>query len=205
MKQKPAGNPDLGKSVKQMLPSLIVSWLIPWGLYTWLSGNLVDETTSLAVSAAIPAVWTVIRRIWSHRVDWIGFLGTTGFVAALTITLLAGGGALPLKLHHPAIIGTIGIVCLVSVMVRKPIFTLMLTSFHFSNPERFQDPAIHKKITLVTMITGIGFLIDAILQVAMALTLTTGLYLIASKIVTLSVLAAIFLIIKSTNAKTSRP
>jgi hypothetical protein len=156
----------------------------------------VNDANALAISPAIPAMWTIVLWVIRRRVDWIGLLGMFGFAVALAVSVLSGEGSLPLKLYHPAVAGTTGILFLISVLLRKPLLITLLRTFKLGDPQRFNMPLVHKKFTIVTAVFGVVLLIDTVIQVFMALTLSTGTYLIASRAITLTMLAILFVIVR---------
>lgn len=173
---------------KALKTSLLVSWLLPLILYLLLRSHVSTDTAALAISGAVPALWVIMQMLRTRRIDWIGFFGIAGFGVAYLISLLLGGGSLPLKLYHPVIACLIGTVALVSVAVQKPLALVLIRSLRKSDPERFNIPTVRRKFMLVTSIFGILLIIDGIVHVIMALLLSTGMFLIWSRLVTLSVL-----------------
>lgn len=138
-------------------------------LYSLLRSNLATDTGALAISGAIPAIWIIVHWVKRNRVDWISLLGMFGLAIALVVTILSGRDSLSLKLYHPAVAGTIGAIFLFSVVIRKPLLITFFTSFKFGDLQRFNQPLVRKKITIVTAVIGVVLLIDTLIQVVMAL------------------------------------
>jgi hypothetical protein len=53
-------------------------------------------------------------------------LGVVAYGIALSISIVFGAGALPLKLHHALAAGAVGLVCLVSVAIGRPFLLLFI-------------------------------------------------------------------------------
>lgn len=121
---------------------------------------------------------------WRRRVDWIGVLGVLGFAGAFAVSALSGGSSLPLKIYRPVLTGTIGLVFLFSVVMKSPLLITLLWAFKHGDPERFSNPANHRKFTIFTAVFGFVFLVDAVVHIILALTLPTGTYLVMSRVVT---------------------
>lgn len=178
--------------LKKLIPKLIVNWQVPLLVYMLLSNTFSNDTTALAVAGVIPALWTIVLWLWHRQVNWIGVITILGLSMAIAVSALSGGGSLPLKLYHPMIAGTAGLIFLISVVIRKPLMIVLLKRFKVGDPERFESPAINRKVTIVTAVFGSLLLLDAIIHAIMALTISTGTYLIMSRIVMIAMVAILF-------------
>ena len=87
--------------------------------------------------------------------------------------------------------GILGIVFLFSALIGKPILILILKVIKRGTNEQFADPKFRKRITIMSLVFGILLLIDALVHIAMALTLSTGVFLGMSKLVTIAILTII--------------
>lgn len=179
-------------ALKRLAASLAVNWLLPLLAYSLLRSHFSTDTAALAVSAAIPAAWVIIQMIGLRRMDWIGLLGICGFGLAGLISAVTGGGSLPLKLYHPAVTCLLGLLSLISVAVKKPLLPALLGAFKTGNPQRFGEPAVRRKFTVLTGIWGFLFLADGTAHLILAFSLSTGMYLVVSRIVTLAMLVILF-------------
>jgi hypothetical protein len=178
--------------LKTLIPKLIINWLVPLLLYMLLRNTFSNDTTALAVSGVIPAIWTIVLWLWHRQVNWIGVIAIVGLLIAIVFSALLGGGSLPLKLYHPVISGTVGLIFLISVVIRKPLMIVLLKKFKAGDPNRFSNPVINRKVTIVTAVFGSTLLLDALIHIMMALTLSTGIYLFMSRIVTIAMLVILF-------------
>jgi hypothetical protein len=166
--------------------SLVVNWLIPVVMFTVLRYFITNDTTTLALVVAIPAVRTIAVVVLRRRVDWIGVISVMGFAVALVVSVLSGGSSLPLKLYHPLLTGTLGLAFLISAVIKKPLLLTLLKFFKHSELELTNDPVFRKKITIMSVVVGLLLLADAVAHIIMALTLPTGTYLGMSKLVTIA-------------------
>jgi len=82
-------------------------------------------------------------------------------------------------------------VFLISVVMRRPLLITLLRAFKHGDPERFSNPANHRKFTIFTAVFGFVFLVDAVVHIILALTLPTGTYLVMSRVVSLAIILAI--------------
>lgn len=164
---------------------LAISYLMPLIVYFVLRPHMASDTEALALAWFIPIVWTLGSSLWLRRLEVISLLGVVAYGIALAISIFFNTGALPLKLHHAVVAGAVGLVCLVSVAMGKPIFLLSTRRYvkkteHASQMEgALANPRLVKRLTNVTLIIGIACLADAALGTALALFLSTSAFLIA--------------------------
>lgn len=178
--------------IKKLLPSLVINWLIPFMFYSFISNYISSDAQALALSACIPAIWVIAVMVKQHRIDWIGLVGIIGLGAALAISAISGGGSMPFKLYHPLITGTIGLAFIISGILKKPFLVFLLKVFKVGDAERFDLPEMRKKIVRFSTLLGIVLLIDAGLHIFLATTISTGLFLIVSRLITISLVAFLF-------------
>ncbi|WP_274654852.1 VC0807 family protein [Paenibacillus humicola] len=181
---------------KRQVPSLAVNWIAPFIVYHLLSGHFVADTYPLAIAGCIPVVWVIIMMAKSRKADWIGIIGIAGFAVSLAVSLLSGGGSLPIKLAHPLITGAAGLLFLISSAVGKPLLIPMLRASKQGDPRRLDQPEVYRRISSKNVWLGAVLAADAAINVGMALTLPTSTFMVASQIVSLALVAFIFLILR---------
>lgn len=168
--------------------SLLVNGLAPLLVYTLLRAHVDSDASALALGGVIPAAWTVTLWLWRRRIDPIGVLAVGGFGLALAVTVAAGGSALPLKLRRQVATGLIGVACLVSVGVRRPLLLPALRLLVHLNPARARavaplvdraahEPATQRTLTVATAVIGVALLGEAAVQTLLAVALPTSMFL----------------------------
>jgi hypothetical protein len=171
--------------------SLVINWLVPIILYTVLRYFITNDTVTFAIVIAIPVLRTIFMFVLRHRIDWIGVFGIFGFVIALVTSSFSGGSSLPLKLYHPILTGTLGVIFLISVIIKKPLLLSVLKYFKQGNLEQLDNPRFHNQLAIMSLVVGLLLLIDSLAHIFMALTLPTGTYLGMSKLVTIAILVIV--------------
>lgn len=171
----PTGRPP----VRQLVSSLVVNLVVPVVGYFLLRPHVSGDTLALGLVAAIPVVRTLAVLVWRRRVDLIGVLAAIGLALAVLISLFSGGGSLPIKFNEAMLTGVLGAACLISVAVGKPLHMLLM------KPPAGQPlpPQALQTSRFVTLVMGVTFLLHATVHVVFALTLSTGSFLIASRVV----------------------
>ncbi|MBV9338880.1 MAG: hypothetical protein JO243_23575 [Solirubrobacterales bacterium] len=164
----------------------IVLPLVAYLVLKQIAGN---DTLALAVAEAIPCVWIVAMMARTKKFQPIPLVPLIVFGIALLITLLSGGSTLPLKLRRGFLTGGIGIACLVSLAIRRPLLEVLLPFFVRLRriPERqarlLIDTDVGQRLLVgITALIGIVCTVDATLQVVLAFTVSTSTFLVASKI-----------------------
>jgi hypothetical protein len=160
----------------RLAPSLGVAIVVPVIAY-WLGRPHVGgDTAALAIAGAIPAAWTAGRLAWRNRLEPVGVVGVVGFGAALLVSALSGGSALPLKLQDSVVTGVIGLACLASVALRRPLLAVLLRLLRRAAPAG-------RPLAAITTIIGATLLVHAVAHAIVALTLPTSAYLVLSRLV----------------------
>jgi FtsH-binding integral membrane protein len=161
--------------------------------YALLRPHVGSDATALAIGAAIPVTVTVALFCWRRRVDPIGVLSVLGFGIAVLILVLSGGNPLVLKLQDAVVTGPIGLVCLVSVAVRRPLHLVVFQFLARHNPRwehLTRDPGRRRTSTVITALIGAMLLLHAMVLLVLALTQPTSVFLALSRPVGWSVTVA---------------
>ena len=180
--QQVTGSPRVALRLRTLVPSLVASFVIPIALYFLLRPHVGSDAAALAIGGALPAAWTAVRLAWHRRLDLIGVIAVLSFGVELLVTVLSGGNALALKLHEAPLTGAVGLVCLVSVAVRRPLLPTVLKLFGRSGQ------ATLRRAAAATVVVGATFLIDAVTRVVLAVTLPTSTFLAVSREVSWAIL-----------------
>lgn len=187
-----------GKPGHQLV-SLAISILVPLILYFSIRSHVANDTEALALAWFIPVIWTLGSSLWLRRLNAFSLLGVVAYGITLAISVIFGAGALPLKLHHALVAGVIGLVCLVSVAMGKPIFlliarrTMKRTTPAPQTEGILDNPQVIRRISRMTLIIGIAALADATLQTALAIALSTSAFLAATTVIHVATIVGIVL------------
>ena len=139
-----------------------------------------SDALALGIAGAIPVVYSIVLAAVRRRIDPLALLTAIGFSLACLASVLAGGSALPLKLHEAAVTFGIGLVMLVAVVIGRPLPAGRL--LRVPSATRAIDSALGAIIG--------GFLVlHALLHLALAVSLSTGSYVVASRVVDWGTLA----------------
>ena len=176
--------------IRKFYWSAVINGIVPVAVYWLLRPHVASDTVALGCAAGIPICWGVIQMVGSRQLEALNVAAIAGFLIALLISIAAGDNPLPLKLYGSVVAAALGIACLISIVVRKPLVLAILRM-----PARYeptlatwlekvsQEPAGLRHLNVVTAIIGTTLLVDAAAHATVAILLPTGSYLIVVRIV----------------------
>jgi hypothetical protein len=187
-----------------ILLSLLVCGVLPTLVYFLIRGHMSSQVAPLAISVAIPAIWTAAKMVWRRRVDGVGVLSVAGFgIRLLVALLLPGGGTLALKVGTFEIVElVVGVLLLGSALVRRPALMELIGLLARVSPgfaALRSRAAGRPSMTLITAVVGALLLADVALHLALALLLPIGTFVLVSNIkrfVLLGVAVVAFLVLR---------
>ncbi len=169
--------------LRYQLASLAISHFAPLITYFAIRPFVASDTDRLAIAWFIPVAWTIGSSLWLQRLDVFALLGVVTYGVALSIAIFFNAGSLPLKLHHAVLGGAVGLVCLFSSAMGKPIFVLFIRWLSKQTAQATQievalaNPLVVQRISRLTLVIGIASLADAVIQTALAILLSTSAFL----------------------------
>ena len=167
-----------------LLPSVLASIVAPAVGYGQIRPHVASNTIALLAAMAIPATYTLVVFAWRRRTDPFGLFSAAGFGIAVGASFLTGGSALAVELQDPAETGALGLVCVASVIVRRPLWLMVLRLAARRNAQaarRMADPATRRAATVETAIIAAILLVHAIAVTILALTVPPGTFLALSR------------------------
>jgi hypothetical protein len=188
-----------GRRGPAALASLIVNFVAPLAAYYLIRPHTGSSALALAVSGAIPIVWTLALLAVRRRLDPLGVISVVTFGLGVLVSWASGGNALALELQEPVLTGLLGLACLVSVAINRPLHPVILRWLGRNNP-RYTDiarRAEHRNSMVITAILGLTLAAHAAALVILAVTQPASTFVALQHPVGLPILgvglAAIFL------------
>jgi hypothetical protein len=167
----------------------LVNFILPLVIYDQAKPHL-GEVNALIASSGPPILWSLIEFARHRRVDALSMLVLAGI--ALSLLAFFGGGSVKLlQLREKLVTVLIGLVFLGSALIGKPlIYELARATIMRRSPSELADfeslkdnVYFRRTMTLMTLVWGIGLLLDAGVATALVLTLSVHDYLIFGPIV----------------------
>ncbi|TDV54251.1 VC0807 family protein [Actinophytocola oryzae] len=173
-------------------PSVVISAVVPLVVYTWLRPHTGSDATALLVAAAVPTAFTLGKLAVRRRLDPIGLVAVCCFAVAALVFFATGGNTVVLKLHEAVVTGPLGLVCLASVAIGKPLHQVVLRLVARRSPgmdRPLDTPGSRRASNTITGIVGATLVLHALVLLALAVSLPTQTYLEVSRPIGLAVIA----------------
>ena len=178
----------LRKNGAHIFLEALVNFILPFVIYTYAEAPLGDVRALLA-SSAPPILWSLIEFARHRRVDALSVL-VVGGIALSLLAMLGGGGAQFLQLREKLVTGVIGLAFLGSALIGKPlIYELARASMRRKSEGEAQqfemlqaNAGFRRTMTLMTVVWGLGLLVDVAISVVLVFTLSIRAYLIVNPI-----------------------
>jgi hypothetical protein len=165
-----------------MLPGLVIGIGVPLLGYLVLRPFLSDAV-ALAMAGSVPAIRAIGVLMVRRKLDPFGVLGVAGVGMSLLLLWLSGGSAIAVKLGEPVLTGLLGVACLVSVPLGRPLFALLM---------RVTGRSATTNAGTTSVIIGAILTVHAAVVVLLAFTLSSTDYLAIGRPIGWAVLAVGF-------------
>jgi len=184
--------PPAGPTIRTVLPTLIVSAVLPYVTYQLLTHYVPSMSTvmALAISASFPAAHSLLGIIRRRTLDIVGVIVLIGIGVSIVATLV-GGDPKILLIRESFVTGALGLVALGSFFGERPfIFYLARQMSAGQDPSlvaRFdalwQRPRGRRTFRVLTAVWGTVWLAEFGLRIAMVEMLSIPTVLAVSPIV----------------------
>jgi len=187
-------------SFRALLPSAIAGAVIPIAVYNIVRPHVGGDAPALIIAGIPAAVWVVVEWLRKRTVDPIGAAVLSGFVIGVAASYALGGNAFVLKARDSAFTFLFGMTSLVSLALRRPLMFYFGRSFSAGDdPVRMQlydrlweMPAARAVFRLITLMWGVGLVVDAAVRVALATALPTATFVAVSPAVSAVFIGTMF-------------
>jgi len=181
----PIGPPNL----REMLPDFAIDAALPALAYQVLSRYGVAPVPALTAGAIFPAANIMRKFTATRRIDLIGAIVLV-FIAIGVAGSLLSGSVLFILIKESFITGMVGLFFLSSFLWRRPIFFYLGRQFAAGDdPERlawwdglWEYARFRRTMRMMTTVWGVSYVVEAIVRVVFALTLTPGTVVVLSPI-----------------------
>jgi hypothetical protein len=169
----------------------------PWLVYRLVEGST-STITALLLSSLPPIIWSLLQLVWSRKLDVISLLVLAGIAASLVATLLGGSPRL-LLVRESFITGIFGLVFLGSLWLPRPLLFYLakatvakegMAEAQFAG--KWSRPGFRHTFYLMTVVWGVGLIMQAALQVILAFALSIEQDLVVSPIAGYGVYLGLF-------------
>jgi hypothetical protein len=178
--------------IRALLPSIALNAVAPALVYLLLRPAVGSDVVALAIGTAVPVAVTLAVLVWRRRVDPVGVVAAVGYGIALLVAVLSGGNTVLLELQDAVITGPLGVICLVSVAIGKPLHLLVMRVLARRRPGlqlAVTGAGQRHRSAVFTSLLGATLTIHAAVLLVLALTVPTSLFVVLSRPVGLPILA----------------
>ena len=168
-------------SLRGLIPTLVISGVLPYLTYQFLTGYVpsISKVLALAISGSFPAAHSIIGVLRRRSLDIVGIIVILGISVSIVATML-GGDPKILLIRESFVTGALGVVALSSIAWKRPlIFYLARQMSAGQDPTlaaRFdalwQRPRGPRTFRVMTLVWGTTWLLEFTLRVVMVETLT---------------------------------
>jgi hypothetical protein len=169
----------------------------PWLVYRLVEGST-STVTALLLSSLPPIIWSLLQLVWSRKLDVISLLVIAGIAASL-VAMLLGGSPRLLLVRESFVTGIFGLVFLGSLWLPRPLlFYLAKATVAKQGMEEAQFAGkwsirgFRHTFYLMTVVWGVGLVVQALLQVILAFALSIEQDLVVSPIIGYGVYLGLF-------------
>jgi hypothetical protein len=188
-------------SVREHLPSLVWGAALPIGVYFLVRHQVRTDTQALIIAGGCSAAWVLFQFARQRRIDIIGVVVLFGFTVGVVGSTLLGGNAYVLKVRDAFLTAAFGIVCVITVFTQdRPAFFYLSRYFSAGTDKEkvsafnrlHEVPAGRHAFRVLSVVWGIGLVVEAASRLTLADLLPTGTFLAVSPFITASVIGALF-------------
>ncbi|HTW05820.1 MAG TPA: VC0807 family protein [Streptosporangiaceae bacterium] len=178
----------MGSRIRSIAMIVIFDVAAPLAAYSLLRSAGMTAVSALLLSGIFPALGVAIGVIRHRRVDVVGALVLAGIVVGTILGLVSHSARLVLA-EGSVPTAVFGVACLGSLRARRPL--MFSFALEFSGP----DTATGREMTrlwkyegyrrifrVITVVWGVGFLIEAALRIVIAYNTSTGTALASSRV-----------------------
>jgi hypothetical protein len=188
-------------SLREHLPSLVWGAALPIGVYFLVRRHVHTDTNALIVAGCFSAGWIVVQFARQRKVDVVGAVVLFGFAVGVVSSTLLGGNAYVLKVRDAFFTALFGVACIVTVFTheRPTLFYVARYLSAGTDPDKvsafdrlYMVPIARHTFRVLSVVWGVGLIVEAAFRLTLADVLPTATYLAASPVVTASVIGGLF-------------
>jgi hypothetical protein len=196
----PAWQPGI-PSIREYLPSLLFGAALPIGAYFLVRRHVHTDTQALIVAGCFSVGWILLQFVRQRKVDVVGLAVLFGFALGVVASTLLGGNAYVLKVRDGFFTLAFGVACIVTLYTHeRPAFFYVnrylsagTDPAKVSAFDRLHElPVGRHTFRTLSVVWGIGLVVEASARITLADLLPTGTYLAVSPFITGSVIGGLF-------------
>ena len=185
--------------LRALAPQLLIAGVFPVIGYALLRPHVSSDATALAAVLVFPVAEIVTQRVRRGVFEPIGIIAMVGIGIGLVGAVALNGSAMLLKIRESMVTGVFGVICLASLPMSRPAMFYLGRAFATGgDPDkvaefdaRWELPTVPRRFRFVTAVWGVSLVGEALLRMALAMTIPTQAFLVISQIVNWAVLGGL--------------
>lgn len=172
------------KKIAMLAARAVVAAVLPLVLFLLVRPHVSSDVEALVIGAAVPGLYTVGGLIVRRRLDRVGLASIGGFLVGILILVATGGSELAFLLRKEIVTGPLGLVCIVSVCLHRPLLVVVARFAARRNEAlgaRLNVPGADHILTVSTVVVGAILAVHALAMLALALNTDTTTFLAVSR------------------------
>jgi hypothetical protein len=188
-------------SVRALLPSLVFGAAVPIAVYFAVRPHVSSDAEGLIVAGSVSVAWILIQFVRSRSVDFVGAIVLFGFLVGVVSSLLLGGNSYMLKVRDAFFTALFGIACIVTIYThdRPALFYVGRYLSAGNDPTKvaaYNDlhevPTARHVFRVLSVVWGIGLVVEASARMTLAGVLHTGTYVAVSPFISAITIGSLF-------------
>jgi hypothetical protein len=198
--QRGAWRPGI-PSIRDFLPSLLFGAALPIGVYFVVRHHVSSDTQALIIAGCFSVAYILIEFVRQRTVDVVGLAVLIGFALGVITSTLLGGNDYVLKVRDGFFTLLFGVACIVTLYTHdRPAFFYVnrylsagTDPAKVSAFDELHDlPLGRHTFRMLSVVWGIGLVVEATTRLTLADLLPTGTFIAVSPFITGSVLGSLF-------------
>jgi hypothetical protein len=186
-------------SVRHLAPQALIAGVLPIIAYSLLRPHVSSDTVALAAVMVFPLAELAYERRRRGRFEPVGIIALIGIAIGLFGAIALHGSDLLLKVRDSALTGVFGVVCLVTLGLRRPAMYFLARAFSAQGDAAktaefdgiWELPGVPRRFRIVTTVWGVALVAEAVLRISLALLIPTQMFLVVAQVVSWSVIGGL--------------
>jgi hypothetical protein len=198
--REPSWRPGI-PSIREFLPGLLLGAALPIGVYFIVRHHVSSDTQALIVAGCFSVAYILIQFVRQHTVDVVGLAVLVGFAVGVITSTLLGGNDYVLKVRDGFFTLLFGLACIVTLYThdRPAFFYVNRYLSAGTDPakvsafdELHEVPLARHTFRTLSVVWGIGLVVEATTRLTLADLLPTGTFIAVSPFITGTVIGGLF-------------
>ncbi len=187
--------------MREHLPSLVFGAAVPIGVYFLVRSRVHTDAQALIVAGSCSVAFVVVQFVRQRRVDVVGAAVLVGFAVGVLSATVLGGNTYVLKVRDAFFTALFGVACIVTLFThdRPALFYVSRYLSAGNDPAKVsafdrlhEVPIGRHAFRVLSVVWGIGLVVEASARMTLADFLPTGTFLAVSPFITAGVIGSLF-------------